>query len=221
MERGDLTLLSNLPPHQKALYRQTLAAWASETITNQAERAVHDAFRQVGETCGNWNHEARHHELSVAHRTWLNKSIDETLLKSVTNDGEGDPNPILVTQWKDENLSANEKVRDLLRDYASELATLECASRDAAAQLKTGRWTSEEGLGLPVDKYFERKSARFAYDLGQRWSWKALKVYQEGVEESEGEGSDSEDEPDDDPQPEKESGEEGEEGKGHKRQRAD
>ena len=141
--------------------------------------------------------------------------VTDKQLAAITHDGEGDPNPVLITDKALEQVVGGTLV--FLRDYVVEVAMVEAAKHAATSVLECGRFETDEGKGLQIEEMFNKKVTRLAYDLGHRWSWKALKIYKAGdrLDEEEGgsESSGSEHEPDECSEEESEE-DEGEEDEG-------
>lgn len=179
--------LCELEASAKRAQRNIVAKWAEELILEKASMAAGYAIDIKNES-------ARVEAL----RNFALEHVTDKQLASIERDGEGDPNPVLITDKALEQVVGGTLV--FLRDYVVEVATVEAARHAAISVLECGRFETDEGKGLQIDKLLTKKVVRLAYDLSQRWSWKALKIYRAGddldEEEEEGESSGSEHAPD-------------------------
>ena len=184
-------LLAKLPKEEKSVYRAMLASWGEQTIHDYAEHVC----VQGGARLGEFYKEACARNMTV------------DLLAKITNECLGDPNPVFVPGSNAEVLA---EVMDSLRQYTYEVAMCLHALAEAQTILDGADFESDEANALNIVTWLEKKIARLAYELGQKWSWKALKVFQEGEdsddeeegesaseEEVEGEGEESEGEGED------------------------
>ena len=169
-------LLAKLPKEEKAVYRSVLASWAEQTIHDYAEHVCSEGVARTGKF----------------YREACTRLMTVALLAKITNDGLGDPNPVFVPGSNAEVLA---EVVDSLRQYTYEVAMCLRALAEAQTVLDGAEFESDEANALNIVTWLEKKIARLAYELGQKWSWKALKVFQEGEDsddEEEGESASEE-----------------------------
>ena len=228
-----MAMIAALGKDERAMNRGILAKWAEGVMLELAEKGLEHLLDMQRKTTGGGDDRRPSALISAADvRAYLLtggdyrgkspsddspttfKDVDGQLLARIKDDGPGDPNPVYVPGGATEAT-----VLDLMRKYVADIAQFALVvSRSGFADVEFHD-EDAHGVDAAVRKFMEKKLNRLAYDLAQKWSWKAMHVYMEGADTDDEDEDEDEDEESEDGELEGESGDESDGSGSHKRRK--
>ena len=148
-------LISKINGPERIINRKIIATWAVQKLTEVARAAcvsVNKTFEDINPL----------HEIDVLHRlvtSWIDQNVNLSTLEAISDEGTGDPNPVLVGTEADED---KQVVLEDLRLHCCKLAMSNFAKQRA------------------VNRGSDELVATLAESLGKEWSLRAMFVYKEG-----------------------------------------
>ena len=136
--------LATLPADAKRAHRNVIAKWAQELILDLGTQVAASVRNDPLYVSGSPD------EYVPKLEDYARARVTDKELASIEHDGEGDPNPVLITDKALEQVVGGVLV--FLRGYVVEVATVELAKSMACAVLDVGRFETDEGKGLQLEK---------------------------------------------------------------------